>query len=183
MSPRTANPPSQEFVILGLIRLQPTHGYDLLQTLQHYEGIGLIWRIKSGQLYNLLEKLENNGWLAQTTVSGDSFIPRKVYRLTPAGEDAFQGWLRSPVTSAHRVRQDFLARLFFAAHESPQITASILSNQRLTCLNWLDNLQQAQAALQADQTYERLVFTFRIGQVSAMLQWIEECQRELAPPD
>lgn len=173
MSPRRADPPTLEFVILGLVRLQPTHGYDLLQTLHQDAGIGLIWQTKPGKLYALLDKLEDAGWLQQETKTGEGFLPRKEYRLTPAGEDAFRAWLLSPVTAPHRMRQEFLARIFFAAHEDKQVLEQIIARQRQMCQRWRDNQQQAYEKLTPEQNYERLVYDFRIGQIDAMLRWLD----------
>jgi DNA-binding PadR family transcriptional regulator len=174
MSPRRADPPTLEFVILGLIRLQPTHGYDLFRTLQQDEGIGLIWQVKPGRLYALLEKLEGQGWLEPDVKPGERFSNRKEYRLTPAGEDAFLEWLHSPVTAAHRMRQEFLARLFFAPYEGIKVLETITSNQKKMCRRWLKSLQQAYQKLDGSQNYERSVLSFRIGQVEAMLHWLEQ---------
>lgn len=176
MSPRRADPPTIEYVILGLIRLQPTHGYDLIQTFQQEKGVGLIWQIKPGRLYALLDKLEDSGWLKSETKEGEDFLARKEYRLTPEGEDAFKDWLLTPISSAHRMRQDFLAQLYFAPYEGAWMIDEIINRQIETCKGWLTGLQHAYQNLLPVENYERLVLSFRIGQVEAMLCWLDSCK-------
>ena len=182
MSPRRANPLTLEYVILGLIRLQPTHGYDLFHILQQEEGIGAIWQIKPGRLYALLEKLETLGWL-QPEVKLDGFPPRKQFRLSQAGEEAFMEWLYTPVPSAHRMRQEFLARLFFAPFEGQAALDRIIENQKRTCNSWLESLEKTCQALAPDQNFDRQVYRFRIGQTRAMLEWLDHCIEGLVSID
>ena len=171
MSPRSALPLRLEYVILGLVRRQPIHGYELLQRWNEPNGISLIWQVKTGPLYAALEKLEQLGHLDSLLIPGESSPPRKEYRMTAAGEQAFLDWMKTPVSAARDFRQDFLARLFFCQDVDPAITQVLFSQQESICQRWLDSLKKQ---LDASDSFERQVFTFRICQVQGILKWLKE---------
>ena len=171
MSPRSALPLRLEYVILGFIRRQPVHGYELLQRWNEPNGISMIWQVKPGPLYAALEKLEQLGYLNSSLIPGESSPPRKEYHMTAAGEQAFLNWMKTPVSAARDFRQDFLARLFFRQTVDPAVTKVLFSQQELICQRWLASLEKQ---LDASVGFERQVFTFRICQVQGILKWLEE---------
>lgn len=178
MSPRKAEPPTIEYVLLGLIHLHPSHGYDLLQTLKEGTGIGMIWHIKPGRLYALLDKLEQMGWLESEVKPGEAFMPRKEYRTSKAGEKALHEWMHTPVGAAHRMRQEFLARLFFAIQDSPKTAKQIIDTQTQTCSEWLENLKAEEQHHDTGAPFEQMVIRFRIGQIQSMIDWLKYCRAQ-----
>jgi hypothetical protein len=56
---------------------------------------------------------------------------------------------------------------------SRQAAAGLLRNQTIICRGWLASLQDQQAALKAEQEYERTVCEFRIRETQAILEWLE----------
>lgn len=179
MSPRKADPPSFEFVMLGLVRLQPSHGYELFHTFSHDHGIGMIWQTKPARMYVVLDKLEELGWLVSEVQTGEGFLPRKQYHISSAGENSFQTWLTTPVMSPHRMRQEFLARLYFILRDDQNAGQEIISRQAEMCRTWLTRLQHEIQNLSDNHPYEREVLLFRTGQVQAMLEWVVNLELSL----
>ena len=179
MSPRSSAPLTLEYILLGLLTGQPMHGYDLHRELQTVEGISKIWSVKQSQLYALLEKLEERGFLRAELTAGEVFAQRKVYHVTPAGRQALQVWLSTPVAHTREVRQEFLARLYFAQLAGSAAAAALIQAQQAVGQGWLSRLQEDAQALDAGQTFERLVLDYRIRQVQAVLDWLERAAAEL----
>ena len=171
MSPRSALPLRLEYVLLGLIRRQPMHGYQLLRIWNEPHAIGMIWQIKPGPLYAALEKMELLGFLDSELLAGDCSPNRKQYRVTPAGEKIFLDWMQTPVSSARDFRQLFLAKLYFSADVEKVVIADLFDQQRHLCQKWLASLQQK--VLDGNE-FERQVFTFRVRQVQCILVWLQE---------
>ena len=171
MSPRSALPLRIEYVLLGLVRRQPTYGYELLQRWNEPNGISLIWRLKPGTVYAALEKLEQMGYLDSSLIPGESSPPRKEHRITSAGEEAFLHWMETPVSATRDFRQDFLARLFFRQDVSPVVVKALFTQQKSTCQEWLVSLGQQ---LNNSAEFERSVVSFRICQVQGILKWLKE---------
>lgn len=171
MSPRPALPLRMEYVLLGLIRRRPIHGYELLHIWNEPHGIGLIWRIKPGPLYAALDKMEQLGYLKSVFVIGDASPTRKEYQLTPVGEQVFVDWMQTPVPSARDFRQLFLAKLYFSGDVGSEVFMELLGQQKDLCQRWLTSLQQQMVN---GNEFKQQVFTFRICQVQFILEWLQE---------
>lgn len=179
MSPRPSLPLTHEYILLGLLHQKPMHGYELHKEISSREGIALIWAIKQSRLYALLDKLESQGMLASTLVPGEAHPMRKEFRLTEAGQQAFQAWIQSPVHHPREIRQDFLARLYFASQISPRSVTHLIQQQQAICREWLEGLKQRELQLREGQDYERIVYDFRATQITGMLEWLSSLEIKL----
>jgi DNA-binding PadR family transcriptional regulator len=168
-----------EYSLLGFLWQRSMHAYQMHQELRRAESLGLVWQLKQGHLYALLGKLEAAGLVAGTTEPQGTRPPRRVLRLTPAGERAYQAWVSSPVAHGRDFRLDFLAKLFFAARTSPVAASQLISRQQQMCGEWLTSLRAQVQEVDAGRPYERLVLQFRLGQIEAIVAWLGECEEVL----
>ena len=85
-----------EHVLLGMISIQPSSGYDLKRRFAT-SPMG-VYQPSSGSLYPALERLERRGLLgSETARPAAGGRPRRVYRLTADGRQAHLSWIREPV--------------------------------------------------------------------------------------
>jgi DNA-binding PadR family transcriptional regulator len=180
--PRSSDPFTLEYVLLGILDQHPQHGYDLYRQLSALHGIRLIWNLKQSMLYALLDKLEADGLLVGQLIAGESRPVRREYHLTDEGRQAFLTWRQSPVQHGREMRQDFLARLYFASQTGLPAALTLIEQQKQVCLQWRKGMQAEYEAAAAAATYDRFVLSFRLSQVQSMLDWLESCARELAQP-
>lgn len=174
--PRKKNPLSIEYILLGFVAQGPIHGYDLHKKIGDQQGIGLIWRIKPGRLYALLDNLEEDGLLVSRTSAGDSFQARKEFQITEMGGNIFKAWLTSPVQHGREMRQEFMAKLFFLLKENGSAKEKLIQQQISICSEWIARLKRENSK-QADQfTYAHLVQNYRISQIQAMLEWLKQLE-------
>jgi DNA-binding PadR family transcriptional regulator len=171
MSPRPALPLRLEYVLLGLIRRQATHGYDLLQRWNDANNIGIVWQVKPGALYAALEKLEKMDHIRASVVPGNSSPQRKEFSITVSGEQAFLIWMQSPILAARIIRQDFLSRLFFFEDVDPVVVGNLIDQQTVTCQGWMKSLNKQHEACEG---FEKQVLAFRLYQVRGILAWLQE---------
>jgi len=171
MSPRTALPLRLEYVILGLVRRQPAHGYELINIWNASHGIGLIWRVKPASFYAALEKLEQLGCLTSSLVPGECSPTRKEYRITALGEQSFLNWIKTPVAAARDFRQDFLVKLFFKQDLDSHELQALISQQDFICRGWLASLENQYLT---SSGFEAQVLSFRIRQVRSILEWLRD---------
>ncbi len=177
--PRSQAPLALEYILLGFVNQQPTHGYDLYKHIQDTD-IGLVWKVKQSQLYALLDKLEELGLLASEQVPGEGYPQRKQFYATTLGRQTFQAWMRSPVYHGREMRQEFLARLYFACSDGPETVQELVEAQREACQGWLNDLEMGIERQDPDGSYRGLVQRFRVLETQAMLAWLDECEKELA---
>lgn len=175
MSPSTFEaPPTVEMAVLAFLHVQPMHGYELHRRMAEPGGPGQVWGLKQGQLYGLLGRLETAGLIKAETLRPGSRPPRRVFRLTATGGDAYREWIEAPVAHARLMRQDFLVKLYFARSEPGDVAMRLIETQLATCRSWLDANREATSRSSAEG-YDRLVHGFRSGQIQAMIEWLDRC--------
>ncbi|MBN1876613.1 MAG: PadR family transcriptional regulator [Anaerolineae bacterium] len=180
MSPANKLPLTIEWSLLGFLAERPMHGYEIHQrlsaaALSEATGLSVVWHIKQSQLYAILARLEEREYITYTLEPQETRPPRKVYTLTPDGEAAFQSWMSTPVERGRDFRLEFLAKVYFAHHYGTGMLHTLFSAQRAMCHTWRVELQK-KLEIQELNTYEALVYRFRLGQIRAMLDWLDESE-------
>ena len=181
MSPMIKQPLTIEYALLGFLRQQPMHAYEIHQTLLRAEALGLVWHIKQSLVYVMLERLEAEGYITASIEPQGSRPPRRILALTPDGQEAFVQWLRTPVAHGRDFRLEFLAKLYFARQDDPANTAALIATQQQACRDWLAELRMQADALSAVRDYDWLVMQFRIGQIEAIVGWLDICAATVLP--
>lgn len=173
-----ARPISDE-VILGLLKAQPAHGYELLERFKSRSQLGHSWRMSTSQLYAVLKRLERGGAITGREVTVHNAPPRIEYKITPQGDQQLESWLFDPQPSAsvHRIRVLFLSRIYIAnllnIPLEPIVEAQIVSCQ-----------MQRERFVTQKQSYlseiELLTLEFIITQLDAAINWLKSNQFQLS---
>ena len=82
----------KKLMLLGILRGQDMHGYSLNEHLGEKAGMAI--SLKKSNAYSLLGKMEKDGWVTHHEEREGNRPIRRVYSITPEGEEAFQGMLR-----------------------------------------------------------------------------------------
>jgi DNA-binding PadR family transcriptional regulator len=164
--------------ILGLLAAQTRHGYELLDCFRDSSQLGEVWNLSTSQLYAVLKRLEQQGLTRGHEVASTDAPTRIEYILTEAGLARLEVWLHNekPSSSVHRVRVEFLSRLYIARLLNVP-TLTIVERQKAVC-------RQRQAELivcrdSAEPGIGLLAVELVIAQLDAILRWIDRC--ELTP--
>ncbi len=83
----------RELLVLGAVRSHSVHGYVLAEALA--SGLGASLGMKKPNVYALLKRLEQRGWLAHRSRKDSAYPERRVYTLTAAGKRAFTDTIRA----------------------------------------------------------------------------------------
>jgi hypothetical protein len=94
--------------------------------------------------------------------------------LTDAGRAAFEQWRETPVEHGRDLRQEFLAKLYFANREGAACARRLVAAQRAKCRKMLVTMQARADA--AEQPFARMVYEFRCSQVQASFAWLDRCE-------
>jgi DNA-binding PadR family transcriptional regulator len=70
-----------KYIVLKIINDKPTHGYDIIKTVE-LRSNGR-WIPSAGSIYPILESLESSGF-----IQSEEIERKKVYAITPKGVDA-----------------------------------------------------------------------------------------------
>lgn len=102
-----------EFVFLGLLIEEPSHGYELYKRFNN--SLSCLWRLSESQMYSILKRLETHGFIESSDLPKISTGSKKVFSPTLRGKELFNEWLIEPSVCSPRVlRLEFLTRLYFA---------------------------------------------------------------------
>ena len=80
----------QPSILLGLYRT-PSYGYELIQTIQNYGFIE--GQAPPGMIYRHLRQLEEDGLVLSEWNTDGSGPARRMYQLTPEGEEMLMIWI------------------------------------------------------------------------------------------
>lgn len=116
-----------ELAILGFLRDQPMHGYELKQKLQMLTGH--FRPVSDGALYPAIARLEQRGFLVRNQEPGLAAAPRMVLSLTPAGGAELLRQLRNPDEISISDRNRFFTLLAFLKYLTPEEQRSVLSRR------------------------------------------------------
>jgi DNA-binding PadR family transcriptional regulator len=178
MSPLRRQPLTIELALLGFLLDESRHGYEIHQQLSDPAGLGLVWRVKQSHLYALLGRLEQQGFITGHQEPQDNRPPRMVFHLTASGRETFNLWVSSPVPHGRELRQEFLAKLYFAERQGANRAKRLIDRQQSACRKWRAELMDRLREAEEPGRYERLVWQFRVGQIDAMLTWLDECAEQ-----
>jgi len=89
---------SLRYALLGFISTEPASGFDLAR--EFGESMGWFWYASHSQIYPELRRLEDDGLVASTEVTGNPGKQKRIYRITERGEAELQTWLEQPTEYA-----------------------------------------------------------------------------------
>jgi DNA-binding PadR family transcriptional regulator len=179
MNTRSNSRLSPEYALLGFLFKLPSHGYELHTRL--LEEFGKIWHVSQSQTYNILKRLQAQGYITSTCVEQEKLPPRLLLHITESGTTRFETWLQSPTkSSVHAIRVEFITRLYFAQLYYPQTTQEMIRVQRDMVTVGLKKLQEDLADLPNDQTVNCLALELRIKLLNSVISWLSECNETIA---
>jgi len=169
---------SFEHILLGLICLAPSSGYDLKRMFAA-TPMG-VYQPSSGALYPALRRLEQQGLVqAQAIVSQgtESARRRRVYEPTVAGRTAHASWLRTPIEPA-TVARDLglhLMRFVMMEHLFPlEEVLAFLRSLADAMAAFTAQLEQAAANVSHSDRHPRLALDHGLAVYRASLRWAED---------
>jgi DNA-binding PadR family transcriptional regulator len=127
--------PVLELAILGLLKEQPMHGYELRKQLS--QKLGFFWTVSFGSLYPTLAKLERRGVVEKESYGDKPSRRRQVYSITPRGEDEFLELLSQSGGSSWE-EEKFPLRLAFFRYLRPETRIRLLERRKLFLEDKLD---------------------------------------------
>jgi PadR family transcriptional regulator AphA len=167
----------QEYVILGILMKQERHGYEIHTLLS--SGLGHTWYAGISQVYALLKRLEAAEKVVSAVEQQDNRPAKHVYSITQKGRETFLQWVHSPLERMRDLRLEFLAKLFFIKELNLTGSDELIRKQMDIFQTQLRDIKREDES--RHEGFERLVLRFRIGQIEAVLAWLQDCARHINP--
>jgi PadR family transcriptional regulator, regulatory protein AphA len=172
-----------EQVLLGMIFVQPSTGYELKRRFAT-TPLGA-YQPSSGALYPALDRLERRGLLASDALPpADGGRPRRLYHLTEDGSRVHLDWVREPVVP-ETVAQDLglhLLRFVMMAQVLPEeAVVGFLDSLRAALAVFVASLERQVDAMDAvGNPYAELAVEHGLAVHRASLAWAEQAVTRLA---
>lgn len=171
---------SPEYALLGFLDRAPAHGYELHQNL--IGQLGEIWHVSLSQTYNILTRLEEQGFIYGKTQEQEKRPAKRHFRLTPAGRQRFQEWLSSvSVCSVRAIRTEFLTRLYFLHANNPAEAIRAVETQIAALEEFIEVLKGRKSAVDKNQLFNHMASSLRIHQLESMVELLREFKIQMKP--
>ena len=130
-----------ELAILGLLKQQPMHGYQLSRELG--ESLGGFWRVSYGSLYPTLRRLERDGLVAPVAGGSTGGRRKTVFGITEQGERAFLELLQEAPGDSSTEDTRFRVRLAFFRYLPPETRIRQLERRRASLVERLATIESS----------------------------------------
>lgn len=159
--------------LLGFLAQQPRHGYELRAVFESL-FVGDAWEIKPAQVYSTLDRLAEAGLIVCQSDLGEGEEPsRRIYALTPAGQQALQNWFNTPVAAQHQ-RDELFIKLMIALISGEGQPERILLIQRSRIYQEMHKFTQLRDSCNPHgEMAQILLFDKAIMHLEADLRWLE----------
>jgi DNA-binding PadR family transcriptional regulator len=187
-----------ELAILGLLKEQPLHGYELKKRLS--DTLGFLWGVSYGSLYPALRRLEQAGAIeivapaapgsapapmpATGSIDGETAAARlrrlpkptrrtrKQYRLTSRGEEVFADLLTAGDAPGADEEKTFALKFAFCRHLAGDARLALLERRRAALS---ERLAQARGSTpRRGDRYLRSLAEHRTESTARDLAWLDE---------
>jgi len=182
-----------ELAVLGLLKEQPLHGYELKKRLG--ETLGVFWGVSFGSLYPALRRLERSGAIEAVapesvaspipptgSIGGETAAARirqrlsttgrrtkKSYRITSRGDELFaELFAADEGTDDERT---FALKLAFCRHLGADARLGFLEHRRDQLL---ERLEAMRASNPRGDRYTRSLVEHRTRSIERDLEWVDE---------
>jgi DNA-binding PadR family transcriptional regulator len=157
-----------KLLLLGLLRRQEMHGYQLFEFIDR--DLAYCTDLKKPTAYYLLNKMAQDGWIEEEMIQDGNRPPRRVYRMAPAGEAAYQRLLRESLQSYSPITFKGDVGLAFTDDLNPGEARRLLELRRAA-------LQADLAEVQATPPHAggiQWVIDHQIYHLQTELKWLDE---------
>ncbi len=185
-----------ELAVLGLLKEQPLHGYELKKRLS--DTLGFLWGVSYGSLYPALRRLERSGAIevvdetgpvggvpmpATGSLGGEAAAARmrrlakparrtrKAYRLTPQGEELFRELMTSEQGVGGDEERAFALKLAFCRHLPRDARLDLLRRRRA---DLAARLARARGSRGTGDRYSLSLLEHRRKTTERDLEWVDE---------
>ena len=187
-----------DLAILGLLKEQPLHGYELKKRLG--ETLGFLGGVSFGSLYPALRRLEDDGSIESADGAGPPLGPvpmpstgsvsgevtvgrirrrsrsgrrtRKAYKITERGETRLRELLVADVVGTSNDERVFALKFAFCRHLPREARLDLLQRRRADLGQRLAEARDAEPP-HAD-SYTRSLVEHRAKSIEHDLQWVDE---------
>lgn len=130
-----------ELLLLGLLRNQAMHGYLLMEIINR--AMNTCIALKKPTAYFLLDRMTKAGWITPVDQESGGRRLKRVYQITPSGEDAYLRLLIENLSIDHSVNYAGDIGLIFSDSLPKEYVINLLQNRKNIFTAKIQEIEQA----------------------------------------
>ena len=167
-----------EFAALGFLIEEPTHGYALRTRIE--EGLGPLWQVASSQLYQILHRLEEQGYVRQSSETPSAGPSKTVYHVTTDGTAIFWAWAQEPIHTMRTVRVEFAAKLYFLRKLRLEAVDVLIGRQLAVLEEMEERVGSERKKGSDDSTLNEAWLVFQTATINNFHRWLTAHRTQLS---
>lgn len=165
--------------ILGLLAQRPRHGYELRAAFEAVAGGEENWDVKPAQVYTTLARLEKSGLVAEHAVEQGAGPEKRIYAITPQGQEALSGWLAEGTRPGHQ-RDEFYLKLMSALVSEAADPYRMIHFQRTLLYRELHAITDQRLSADSSRELAKLLLLDKAAMhLEADLRWLDMTEARL----
>jgi len=167
-----------EFAALGFLIEEPMHGYALRTRIE--EGLGPLWQVASSQLYQVLHRLEEQGYVLRSSQTPSVGPSKMIYQVTADGDATFWIWAQEPVHTMRTVRVEFAAKLYFLRRLRLEAAGQLIAGQLAELEAMEDYVTSERKKGSDDGALNEAWLAFQVATINNFRQWLTAYRKQLS---
>jgi len=165
----------RKLLLLGLLRVHEMHGYQINELIDAHLGTSI--HLTKPTVYKLLGVMVDDGWINYHEEQKGNYPTRRVYKITPEGEEAFQQLLRRSLANYRPV--SYLSNIGI-------VYLDVLPREEAAALlhKWREEIESFAQIMHVDEEHQggfQLMLSYHLCHLNAELEWLDEVISQLQP--
>ncbi|MBO0854790.1 MAG: PadR family transcriptional regulator [Nocardia sp.] len=168
-----------EHALLVSLSERAGSGYELARRFD--KSIGYFWSATHQQIYRVLKRMEDNGWVTGRAVPQAGRPDKKVYSVSDAGHGELTRWIAEPAEDVGPLRSELGVKIRAAAYgDLGELCAEVerhraLHGQRLEVYRLIEKRDfPAPDRLTGTPLYQYLVLRGGVRVEAGFIEWCDE---------
>ncbi|NKY87162.1 PadR family transcriptional regulator [Nocardia veterana] len=117
-----------EHALLVSLSERAGSGYELARRFD--KSIGFFWSATHQQIYRVLKRMEERGWVSSEAIAQDGRPDKKVYTVSDAGRAELSRWISAPTDDIGPLRSELGVKIRAAGHGDPEALRAEVARHR-----------------------------------------------------
>src|SRR5262245_34442037 len=166
---------SVRHALLALLSEGPKYGLQLRTEFE--DRTGAVWPLNAGHVYQPRQRLERAGLVGSADDGdGDEGGPQKGFRITAAGRDELDAWLRTPATDVAPPRDELVIKVLVALRLPGIDLAEVLQVHRRHLVELMQQYTRLKEDASPDDVSLGLVADAELFRLDAVVRWLDAAE-------
>jgi DNA-binding PadR family transcriptional regulator len=159
---------SVRHALLALLSEGPKYGLRLRQEFE--ARTGEVWPLNVGQVYTTLQRLERDGLIESDDAEEG---PQKGFRITTAGSQELDDWLRTPPDTAAPPRDELVIKVLVGLRVPGVDIGELVQVHRRHLVELMQRYTRLKEDAAEDDVALALVVDAEIFRLDAVIRWLD----------